>query len=151
MDKYLLWHQLSLIQQLNCVCDTTAKGAVYRAVTTGHTSTPTQILPREDISIVIDRNCNVLPLSLDDILNLNHATLILTFSTNKLIGASLFLSLRVQTGSKVWCVVHKIHTRGPLRSAHVKKYSHCEYIAPPTFIGIQSYKKNYIRKDSVQT
>jgi hypothetical protein len=34
MDKYLLWHQLSLIQQLNCVCDTTAKGAVQRAITT---------------------------------------------------------------------------------------------------------------------
>jgi hypothetical protein len=53
MDKYLLWHQLSLIQQLNCVCDTTAKAAVHRAVTTGCTSTLTQILPQEDISIVI--------------------------------------------------------------------------------------------------
>ncbi len=48
-------------------------------------------------------------------------------------------------------VVHKIHACGPLRSARVKKYSHCKHIAPPTFIGIQSYKKNYIRKDSVQT
>jgi len=28
MDKYLLWHQLSLIQQLNCVCNTLAKQAV---------------------------------------------------------------------------------------------------------------------------
>ena len=27
-------------------------------------------------------------------------------------------------------VVHKIHARGPRRSAHVKKYSHCKYIAP---------------------
>ena len=53
MDKYLLWHQLSPIQQLNCVCNTTAKVVVHRAVTTGYTSTPTQILPREDISIVI--------------------------------------------------------------------------------------------------
>jgi hypothetical protein len=53
MDKYLLWHQLSLIQQLNCVCNTTAKGAVHKAITTGYTSTPTQILPQEDISIVI--------------------------------------------------------------------------------------------------
>ena len=53
MDKYLLWHQLSLIQQLNCVCDTTTKAAVHRAVTTRCTSIPTQILPREDISIVI--------------------------------------------------------------------------------------------------
>jgi hypothetical protein len=53
MDKYLLWHQLSLIQQLNCVCDTTTKAAVHSALTTGYTSTPTQILPREDISIFI--------------------------------------------------------------------------------------------------
>jgi hypothetical protein len=53
MDKYLLWHQLSLIQQLNCVCDTTAKAAVHSDLTTGYTSTPTQILPRQDISIVI--------------------------------------------------------------------------------------------------
>ena len=53
MDKYLLWHQILLIQQLNCACDTTAKAAVHRAATTGYTSTPSQILPREDISIVI--------------------------------------------------------------------------------------------------
>jgi hypothetical protein len=53
MDKYLLWHQLLLIQQLNCVCNTSAKGAVHKAITTGYTSTPTQILPREEISIVI--------------------------------------------------------------------------------------------------
>ncbi len=33
MDKYLLWHQLSLIQQLNCVCDTLAKQAVTLAMT----------------------------------------------------------------------------------------------------------------------
>jgi len=31
MVKYLLWHQLSLIQQLNCVCDTLAKQAVTSA------------------------------------------------------------------------------------------------------------------------
>jgi hypothetical protein len=53
MDKYLLWHWLSLIQQLNCVCNTTAKAAVHRAMMTGYTSAPTQILPREDISIII--------------------------------------------------------------------------------------------------
>jgi hypothetical protein len=53
MDKYLLWHQLSLVQQLNCVCDTTAKGAVQRAITAGYISTPTQMLPLEDVAIVI--------------------------------------------------------------------------------------------------
>ena len=53
MDKYLLWHQLSLVQQLNCICNTTSKGAVQRAITTGCISTPTQLLPREDDTIVV--------------------------------------------------------------------------------------------------
>jgi hypothetical protein len=53
MDKYLLWHQLSLIQQLNCVCDTTVKAAVHRAITTGYTSIPPQTLPQEDIFSII--------------------------------------------------------------------------------------------------
>jgi hypothetical protein len=53
MDKYLLWHQLSLVQQLNCVCNTTAKGTVQRAITTGYISAPTQMLPQEDVAIVI--------------------------------------------------------------------------------------------------
>ena len=53
VDKYLLCHQLSLVQQLNCMCDTTAKGAVQRAITTGYISTPTQRLPQEDVAIVI--------------------------------------------------------------------------------------------------
>ena len=53
MNRYLLWHQLSLVQQLNCVCDTTTKGAVQRAITSGYISTPTQLLPQEDVVIVI--------------------------------------------------------------------------------------------------
>ncbi len=54
MDNFLLWHQLSLIQQLNCVCDTTAKGAVHSAVAQGFISAPThQVLPQEDIAIII--------------------------------------------------------------------------------------------------
>jgi hypothetical protein len=53
MDKYLLWHHLSLVQQLNCVCDTTAKGAVQIAITAEYISTPTQILPQKDVAIVI--------------------------------------------------------------------------------------------------
>ena len=36
MDKYLLWHQLSLIQLLNCVCNTLAKQAVTLAMTQGY-------------------------------------------------------------------------------------------------------------------
>jgi hypothetical protein len=53
MDKYLLWHQLPLIQQLNCVCDTLAKQAVTSAMTEGTYKRPTQLLPREDVAVVI--------------------------------------------------------------------------------------------------
>ena len=53
MDRYLLWNQLTLIQQLNCVCDTTAKAAVHRAITFGYTNAPPQTLPRKDVSIII--------------------------------------------------------------------------------------------------
>ena len=53
MDKYLLRHQLSLVQQLNCVCGTTAKGTVQRAITTDYISTLTQLLPQEDVTIVV--------------------------------------------------------------------------------------------------
>ncbi len=53
MDKYLLWHQLSLIQQLNCVCDTLAKQAMTSTMTKGYYKRPTQLLPKEDIAVVI--------------------------------------------------------------------------------------------------
>jgi hypothetical protein len=53
MDKYLLWHQLSLIQKLNCICDTLAKQAVTSAMTEGAYTRPTQLLPREDVAVVI--------------------------------------------------------------------------------------------------
>jgi hypothetical protein len=53
MDRILLWHQLSLVQQLNCVCNMTAKATVHWAITTGHLSIPTQLLPREDVAVMI--------------------------------------------------------------------------------------------------
>ncbi len=53
MDKYHLWHQLSLIQQLNCVCDTLAKQAMTSAMMEGAYKRPTQLLPREDVAVVI--------------------------------------------------------------------------------------------------
>ncbi len=53
MDKYLLWHQLSLIQQLNCVCTTLAKQAVTLAMTQGYHDRPTHLLPKEDVAVVI--------------------------------------------------------------------------------------------------
>ncbi len=56
MDKYLLWHQLSLIQQLNCVCTTLAKQAVTLAMTQGYHDRPTQLPPKEDVAVVIGGN-----------------------------------------------------------------------------------------------
>ncbi len=38
MNKYLEWEQLSLIQQLNCVCDTLAKQAITTATLQGYHS-----------------------------------------------------------------------------------------------------------------
>jgi hypothetical protein len=49
--------------------------------------------------LLIDHNCGMLPLSLDDLLN--YTTLMLKFCINKLIWALPFLSLRVRTGTKV--------------------------------------------------
>ena len=53
MDKYLLWHQLSLIQQLNCVCDMLANQAVTLAMMQGYHDRPTQLLPKEDVAVVM--------------------------------------------------------------------------------------------------
>jgi len=53
MDKYLFWHQLSLIQQLNCVCNTLVKQAVTLAMTQGYHDRPTQLLLKEDVALVI--------------------------------------------------------------------------------------------------
>ncbi len=41
MDRYLLWHLLSLPPQLNCVCDTLAKHAMMLAMTEGSLNRPT--------------------------------------------------------------------------------------------------------------
>jgi hypothetical protein len=53
MDKYLLWHQLSLNQQLNCVCHMLAKQSVTLAMTQGYLDRPTHLLPKEVIAVVI--------------------------------------------------------------------------------------------------
>ncbi len=53
MDKYLLWLLLSLPQQLNCICDMLAKHAVTLAMTEGSYNRPTQLLPKEDVAVVI--------------------------------------------------------------------------------------------------
>jgi hypothetical protein len=53
MDKYLLWHQLSLFQELNCVCNMLAKSAVTTAMIEGYYDRSTQLLPKEDIAVII--------------------------------------------------------------------------------------------------
>ncbi len=53
MDQHLSWAQLSLPQQLNCVCDTLAKRAVTTAITKGYHDGPAQILPREDVALIV--------------------------------------------------------------------------------------------------
>ncbi len=53
MDRYLLWHQLSLPQQLNCICNMLAKHAVTSAMMEGSYNRPTQLLPKEDVEVVI--------------------------------------------------------------------------------------------------
>jgi hypothetical protein len=53
MDRYLLWHQLSLPQQSNCVCDMLANHAVTLGMMEGSYNRPTQLLPKEDVAVII--------------------------------------------------------------------------------------------------
>ena len=53
MDRYLLWSQLSLTQQLNCVCDSLAKQAVTNAILEGYNTDHTQLLPRENVALIV--------------------------------------------------------------------------------------------------
>ncbi len=53
MDRMLGWEQLSLPQQLNCVCDTLAKRSVTAAINHGYHDRAIQLLPKEDVALVI--------------------------------------------------------------------------------------------------
>jgi hypothetical protein len=53
MNKYLSWTQLSLIQQLNCVCNTLAKRAVTTAIIKGYHDYPAQLLLRKDVALIV--------------------------------------------------------------------------------------------------
>ncbi len=53
MDQYLKWEQLTLIQQLNWVCDTLTKHAITTATLQGYHSRQSQLLSREDVALVI--------------------------------------------------------------------------------------------------
>jgi hypothetical protein len=53
MDKYLAWNQLNLMQQMNCVCNMLAKKAVAIAFLEEYHNRTTQLLPNEDVALVI--------------------------------------------------------------------------------------------------
>ena len=53
MDSMLKWEQLTLTQQINCVCDTLAKRSVTTAISQGYYDRPTQMLPKGDVALVI--------------------------------------------------------------------------------------------------
>jgi hypothetical protein len=53
MDRMLKWEQLTLTQHLNCVCDTLAKHLVITAINHGYHDRPTQLLPKEDVALLI--------------------------------------------------------------------------------------------------
>jgi hypothetical protein len=53
MDRLLKWEQLMLPQKLNCVCNTLAKRSVTAAIHSGYYDRPTQLLPKEDVALVI--------------------------------------------------------------------------------------------------
>jgi hypothetical protein len=53
MDKYLAWSRLSLMQQLNCICDTLVKKAITTAIIKGYHDRPTKNLPRKDVALFI--------------------------------------------------------------------------------------------------
>jgi hypothetical protein len=53
MDRHLSWWQLTLTQQLNCICNSLAKQAVTNAVVEGYNADHTQLLPREDVALIV--------------------------------------------------------------------------------------------------
>jgi hypothetical protein len=53
MDQHLSLTQLSQPQQPNCVCDTLTKQAVTTTIVKGYHNGPAQILPREDVALIV--------------------------------------------------------------------------------------------------
>jgi hypothetical protein len=49
----LKWEQLTLEQQLNCVCNTMAKRSITLAINYGYHGRQSQFLPNEDVALVI--------------------------------------------------------------------------------------------------
>ena len=54
MDRHLTWDQLTLTQQLNCICNTLAnKRLITLALTLGYHDRMTQLLPNENVAMLI--------------------------------------------------------------------------------------------------
>ena len=54
MDKYLLWHHLTLEQKMTTRCDNLAKRAVHREIVTGMRRKVKQLIPSEDAAVFVD-------------------------------------------------------------------------------------------------
>ena len=54
MDKYLLFHQMTLEQKMNTRCHRLVKKAVHRVIVTGMRREEKQLLPREDVAVFVD-------------------------------------------------------------------------------------------------
>ena len=54
IDRLLLWHQLTLVQQLNCICDNLAKTAVHRSLCMDRHRDDDYLLPRENAALFVD-------------------------------------------------------------------------------------------------
>ena len=54
MDKYLIFHQLTLEQKMNTRCDRLAKKAVHRAIATGMRREGKQLIPSEDTAVLVN-------------------------------------------------------------------------------------------------
>ena len=52
-DDIKLWHQLTLLQQLNCICDTLAQVAVTCSLATTVRRIPEQVLPTESVAVFV--------------------------------------------------------------------------------------------------
>ncbi len=53
MNRFLQWEQLTLTQQLNCVCNALAKKAITTALNHGYHKKQTLLLPKEDVALFI--------------------------------------------------------------------------------------------------
>ena len=54
MDKYLLFHQLTLEQKINTRCNRLVKKAVHKAIATGTRREEKQLLPSKDATVFVN-------------------------------------------------------------------------------------------------